>query len=79
VQANGDGVQITVFGKGGKTRTIQLPASVAAPLAKLRGAKACAPHDSFLATPGAVARADSCFGWSGVGKAVMLLSLLMVR
>ena len=37
VQANGDGVQITVFGKGGKTRAIQLPASVATVLSKLRG------------------------------------------
>ena len=37
VQANGDGVQITVFGKGGKTRAIQLPASVATALSKLRG------------------------------------------
>jgi integrase/recombinase XerD len=37
VQANGDGAQITVFGKGGKTRAIQLPASVATGLAKLRG------------------------------------------
>lgn len=37
VQANGDGVQITVFGKGGKTRAIQLPATVAQVLWKLRG------------------------------------------
>ena len=37
VQPNGDGVQITVFGKGGKTRAIQLPASVATALTKLRG------------------------------------------
>jgi integrase/recombinase XerD len=37
VQANGDGAQITVFGKGGKTRAIQLPASVATTLTKLRG------------------------------------------
>ena len=29
VQPNGDGVQITVFGKGAKTRAIQLPESVA--------------------------------------------------
>lgn len=29
VQANGDGTQITVFGKGGRTRTVQLPPSVA--------------------------------------------------
>jgi len=29
VQANGDGAQITVFGKGGRTRTVQLPQSVA--------------------------------------------------
>lgn len=37
VQANGDGAQITVFGKGGKTRAIQLPESVAKLLAKMRG------------------------------------------
>jgi integrase/recombinase XerD len=37
VRASGDAAQITVFGKGGKTRAIQLPASVAALLAKLRG------------------------------------------
>ena len=37
VQGNGDGVQITVFGKGGKTRAVQLPASVATALSKLRG------------------------------------------
>ncbi len=37
VQANGDGAQITVFGKGGKTRAVQLPSSVAALLAKIRG------------------------------------------
>lgn len=37
VQANGGGVQITVFGKGAKTRAIQLPESVARLLSKLRG------------------------------------------
>lgn len=37
MQANGDGAQITVFGKGGKTRAIQLPASVATALSELRG------------------------------------------
>jgi integrase/recombinase XerD len=37
VRANGGAAQITVFGKGGKTRAIQLPASVATLLAKLRG------------------------------------------
>jgi integrase/recombinase XerD len=37
MQANGDGVQITVFGKGGKTRAIQMSASIATALAKLRG------------------------------------------
>ncbi len=36
VQANGEGGQITVFGKGGKTRAVQLPESVAKLLAKLR-------------------------------------------
>ena len=35
--ANGDGAQISVFGKGGKTRAIQMPASVATLLAKLHG------------------------------------------
>jgi len=37
VQANGDGAQITIFGKGGKTRAIQLPESVSKLLAKMRG------------------------------------------
>ena len=36
-QANGDGGQITVFGKGDQTRSIQLPASVWKHLEKLRG------------------------------------------
>src|ERR1035441_5182131 len=36
-QANGDGGQITVFGKGDQTRSIQLPASVWQSLEKLRG------------------------------------------
>jgi integrase/recombinase XerD len=36
-QVNGDGTQITVFGKGGKTRAVQLPASVASAVAGLRG------------------------------------------
>jgi integrase/recombinase XerD len=36
-QANGDGGQITVFGKGDQTRSIQLPASVWKNLEKLRG------------------------------------------
>src|ERR1035438_8976097 len=36
-QANGDGGQITVFGKGDQTRSIQLPASVWKNLQKLRG------------------------------------------
>jgi len=36
VQANGDGAQLTVFGKGGKTRAIQIPASVAGLLSNLR-------------------------------------------
>lgn len=37
LQATGDGGQITVFGKGGKTRSVQLPASVWKQLQKLRG------------------------------------------
>lgn len=37
LQANGDGGQVTVFGKGGKTRAVQLPASVWKQLEKLRG------------------------------------------
>ncbi len=37
VQGNGDGAQVTVFGKGGKTRAVQLPESVAGFLNKLRG------------------------------------------
>ena len=40
VQANGDGAQVTVFGKGGKTRAIQIPASVAGLLSTLRGTAA---------------------------------------
>jgi integrase/recombinase XerD len=37
VQANGDGAQVSLFGKGAKTRAIQLPASVSALLLALRG------------------------------------------
>ena len=37
VQANGDSAQITVFGKGGKTRAIRLPVSVWELLTRLRG------------------------------------------
>jgi site-specific recombinase XerD len=37
LQLNGDGGQITVFGKGGSTRSIQIPASVWNLLCKLRG------------------------------------------
>lgn len=37
LQAAGEGGQITVFGKGGKTRSIQLPDSVWKQLQKLRG------------------------------------------
>jgi len=44
LQANGDGGQVTVFGKGGVTRAIQLPASVWKLLNGLRGAKT-APDD----------------------------------
>jgi len=36
LQANGDSAQITVFGKGGKTRAIRLPASVGVQLSGLR-------------------------------------------
>jgi integrase/recombinase XerD len=36
-QASGDSAQITVFGKGGKTRAIRLPASVWQQLERLRG------------------------------------------
>ena len=36
IQPNGDGAQVTVFGKGGKTRAVQVPASVAKALADLR-------------------------------------------
>jgi integrase/recombinase XerD len=38
LQATGEGGQITVFGKGGKTRSIQLPESVWKQLLALRGA-----------------------------------------
>ncbi len=37
LQANGEGGQITVFGKGNKTRSIQIPASVWKQVQKLRG------------------------------------------
>jgi integrase/recombinase XerD len=37
LQATSDGGQITVFGKGGKTRSVQLPVSVWKQLSKLRG------------------------------------------
>lgn len=37
MQASGDSAQITVFGKGGKTRAIRLPATVGQQLARLRG------------------------------------------
>jgi integrase/recombinase XerD len=37
VQASGDSAQITVFGKGGKTRAIRLPAAVGQQLERLRG------------------------------------------
>jgi integrase/recombinase XerD len=47
VRASGDAAQITVFGKGGKTRAIQLPASVAALLAKLRGQGGEEDHPVF--------------------------------
>jgi integrase/recombinase XerD len=39
VQSNGDSAQITVFGKGGKTRAIRLPASVWQLLNRLRGSR----------------------------------------
>jgi integrase/recombinase XerD len=38
VQSNGDSAQVTVFGKGGKTRAIRLPVSVWQQLTRLRGA-----------------------------------------
>jgi integrase/recombinase XerD len=37
LQSNGDSAQITVFGKGGKTRAIRLPVSVWQQLTRLRG------------------------------------------
>ena len=37
IQERGDGGQVTVFGKGGKTRAVLLPASVWAELVSLRG------------------------------------------
>ncbi|HZB95749.1 MAG TPA: tyrosine-type recombinase/integrase, partial [Herpetosiphonaceae bacterium] len=44
LQATGDGGQITVFGKGGKTRSVQLPASVWKQWHKLRHGTACHLH-----------------------------------
>src|SRR3954453_16254378 len=43
LQATSDGGQITVFGKGGKTRSVQLPVSVWKQLSKLRGI--AEPHE----------------------------------
>lgn len=47
LQPAGDGGQITVFGKGGKTRAIQLPASVWILLTELRSPGAGADHPVF--------------------------------
>ena len=47
LQTNGDGGQITVFGKGGSTRSIQIPASVWNLLCTLRGSQA-GPDDSVF-------------------------------
>jgi site-specific recombinase XerD len=47
VLANGEGGQITVFGKGGKTRAIQIPASVWKLLEKLRGSDTGADDPVF--------------------------------
>jgi integrase/recombinase XerD len=47
LQANGDGGQVTVFGKGGVTRAIQLPASVWKLLNGLRGART-GPDDAIF-------------------------------
>ena len=49
LQANGNGGQVTVFGKGGATRAIQLPASVWKLLTGLRGSEA-APHDPVFSS-----------------------------
>ena|SRR5271157_3677896 len=49
LQANGNGGQVTVFGKGGATRAIQLPASVWKLLNGLRGPEA-APHDPVFSS-----------------------------
>src|SRR4029077_873986 len=47
LQPNGDGGQVTVFGKGGVTRAIQLPASVWNLLLGLRTTKAGAGDPVF--------------------------------
>lgn len=48
LQPNGDGGQITVFGKGGKTRAVQLPESVWNLLAGLRPSRAPAGDPVFV-------------------------------
>ncbi|HZS70395.1 MAG TPA: tyrosine-type recombinase/integrase [Candidatus Acidoferrum sp.] len=48
VQSNGEGGQITVFGKGGKTRTVQLPESVWNLLVRLRPLRAAAEDPVFV-------------------------------
>jgi integrase/recombinase XerD len=54
LQPNGDGAQITVFGKGARTRAIQLPPSVANLLGKLRGT-AAGDHPLFRSRKGGTA------------------------
>jgi integrase/recombinase XerD len=48
LQPNGDGGQVTVFGKGGVTRSIQIPASVWKQLVDLRGTEARLNDPVFL-------------------------------
>jgi len=53
LQENGDSAQMTVFGKGGKTRAIRLPASVAKQLIELRLKETAATSLSFGRVRGA--------------------------
>lgn len=57
LQPNGDGGQITVFGKGGVTRSIQIPASVWKQLLPLRRA------DAALDDPVFCSRKKKAGGW----------------
>jgi site-specific recombinase XerD len=52
LQPNGDGGQVTVFGKGGVTRSVQIPASVWKLVTGLRTSKACTDDPVFQSRKG---------------------------